>query len=59
MSTGTIVIVVDLNNYPYRIQTKQKLTVADKKDMAEKNQKFEGAPHSPGFSPELSISGVV
>ena len=56
-------IVVDLNKYPYRIQTKQKLTVADKKDMAEKmaekNQKFEWAPHSPDFSPQLSSSGVI
>ena len=44
-STGRKVIVVYLNKYTYRIQTKQKLTVADKKDMAkkmaEKNQKFE------------------
>ena len=42
------VIVVDLNKYPYRIQTKEKLTVTDKKDMAEKiaekNQKFERVP---------------
>ena len=51
MSTGRKVIVVDLNKYPYRIQTKQKLTVADKKDMAEKNQKFKRAPHSPAFFP--------
>ena len=54
MSTGMKVIVVDLNRYPYRIQTKQKLTVADKKDMAEKmaekNQKFEFSPNSPDFS---------
>ena len=39
---------MDLNKYPYRIQTKRKLTVAYKKDMAEKmaekNQKFEQAP---------------
>ena len=34
MSTGRKVIVADLNKYPYRIQTKQKLIVADKKDMA-------------------------
>ena len=45
------VIVADLNKYPYRIQTK-KLTLADKKDMAEKNQKFERAPHSLDFSPQ-------
>ena len=55
MSAGRKVIVEDLNKYPYRIQTKQKLTVADKKDMvekmADKNQKFERAPHSPDFSP--------
>ena len=48
MSTGRKLIVVDLNKYPYRIQTKRKLTVANKKDMAEKmagkNQKFEQAP---------------
>ena len=48
-------IVADLNRYPYRIQTKQKLKVANKKDMAEKmaekNQKFELAPHSPDFRP--------
>ena len=47
MPTGRKVNVEDLNKYPYRIQTKQKLTVADKKDMAEKmvdmNQKFERA----------------
>ena len=36
MSTGRKVIAADWNKYPYRIQTKQKLTVADKKDMAEK-----------------------
>ena len=36
MLTGRKVIAADLNKYPYRIQTKQKLTVADKKDMAEK-----------------------
>ena len=63
MSTGRKVIVEDLNKYSYRIQTKQKLTVADKKDMAEKmadkNQKFERAPHSPDFSPQLSSSGVI
>ena len=56
-------IVVDLNKYPYGIQTKQKLTVADKKDMAEKmaekNQKFVRAPHSPDFSPQLSSPGVI
>ena len=55
MSTTSKVMVADLNKYPYRIQTKQKLTVTDKKDMAEKmaekNQKFELAPHSPDFSP--------
>ena len=59
MSTGRKVIVADLNKYPYRIQTKQKLTVADKKDMAEKGQKFERAPHIPDFSPQLSSSGVI
>ena len=63
MSTGRKVIVVDLDKYPYRIQTKQKLTVTDKKDMAEKmaekNQKFEWAPHSPDFSPQLSSPGVI
>ena len=64
MSTGRKVIVEDLNKYPYRIQTKQKLTVADNKDMAEKmadkNQKFDRAPHSPYFSPSflpLGLSG--
>ena len=36
MSTGRKVIVAYLDKYPYRIQAKQKLTVADKKDMAEK-----------------------
>ena len=36
MPTGRRVIVADLNKYPYRIQTKQKLTVADKKDMMKK-----------------------
>ena len=63
MSTGIKVIVLDLNKHPYRIQTKQKLTVADKKDMAEKmaekNQKFERAPHSLDFSPQLSSPGVI
>ena len=59
MSTGRKVIVADLNKYPYRIQTKQKLTVADKKDMTEKGQKFERAPHIPDFSPQLSSSGVI
>ena len=63
MSTGIKVIVEDLNKYPYRIQTKQKLTVADKKDMAEKmadkNQKFERAPHSPDFSPQLFSSEII
>ena len=62
MSTGRKVIVVDLNKYPYRIQTKQRLTVADKKDMsekmAEKNQKFERVPHSLDFSPQLSSPGL-
>ena len=63
MSTGRKVIVEDSNKYPYHIQTKQKLTVADKTDMAEKmadkNQKFERAPHSPDFSPQVSSSGVI
>ena len=63
MSTGRKVIVKDFNKYPYHIQTKRKLTVADRKDMAEKmadkNQKFERAPHSPDFSPQLSSSGVI
>ena len=59
MSPGRKVIVEDLNKYPYRIQRKQKLTVADKKDMADKNQRFERAPHSPDFSPQLSSSGVI
>ena len=63
MSTGRKVIVADLNKYPYRIQAKQKLTVADKKDMAkkmaEKGQKFERVPHIPDFSPQLSSSGVI
>ena len=62
-STGRKMIVADLNKYQYRIQTKQILTVADKKDMAEKiaekNQKFERAPHIPDFSPQLSSSGVI
>ena len=44
MPTGGKVILADLNKYPYRIQTKQKLTAADKRDMAEKGQKFERAP---------------
>ena len=43
MPTGRKVIVADLNKYQYRIQTKQKLTVADKKDMAEKMAE-KGAP---------------
>ena len=63
MSTGRKEIVVDLNKYPCHIQTKQKLTMADKKDMAEKmaekNQKFERVPHSPDFSPQLSSPGVI
>ena len=63
MSTGKKVIVEDLSKYPYRIQTKQKLTVADKKDMADKmadkNQKFERAPRSLDFSPQLSSSRVI
>ena len=63
ISTGRKVNVTDLNKYPYRIQTKQKLTVADKKDMAEKmakkNQKFERVPHSPDFSLQLSSPGVI
>ena len=63
MSTGRKVIVADLNKYPYRIQTKQKLTVADQKDMAEKmaekGQKFERAPHIPDFSPHLFSYGVI
>ena len=63
MLTGRKLIVADLNKYPYRIQTKQKLTVADKKDlaekMAEKGQKFERAPHIPDFSPKISSSGVI
>ena len=50
MSTGMKVTVADLNKYPYHIQRKQKLTVADKTDMAEKNQKFELVPHSLNFS---------
>ena len=61
MSTGRKVIVADLNKY--RIQTKQKLIMADKKDMAEKmaekGQIFERAPHIPDFSPQLSSSGVI
>ena len=56
-------IIVDLNKYAYRIQTKQKPTVADKKDMAEKmaekNQKFERVPYSLDFSPQLSSLGVI
>ena len=63
MSTGRKVIVEDLKKYSYRIQTKQKLAVAGKKDMVEKmtdkNQKFERAPRSPDFSPQLSSSGVI
>ena len=63
MSTGRKVIVADLNKYPYRIQTKQKLILADKKDMAEKmakkGQKFERVPHIPDFSPQLYLSGVI
>ena len=63
MLTGRKLIVTDWNKYPYRIQTKQKLTVAHKKDMAEKmaekSQKFERAPHIPDFSPKLSSSGVI
>ena len=45
------------------MQTKQKLTVADKKDMAEKmaekNLKFEWAPNSLDFSPQLSSPWVI
>ena len=59
MLTGRKVIVVDWNKYPYLVQTKQKQTVTDKKDMAEKGQKFERAPHIPDFSPKLSSSGVI
>ena len=59
MSTGRKVIVADLSKYPYRIQTKQKLIVADKKDMAEKmaekGQKFELAPHIPVFITFLNL----
>ena len=56
ISTGRKVNVTDLNKYPYRIQTKQKLTVADKKDMAEKNQKFERIL-APSFLPKGSSEG--
>ena len=63
ISTGRKGNVTDLNKYPYRIQTKKKLAVADKKDMAgkmaEKNQKFERVPHSQDFSPQLSPPGVI
>ena len=63
MSTGRKVIVADLKKYPYRMQTKQKLIVANKKDMAEKmaekDQEFERAPHIPDFSPQHSSSGVI
>ena len=63
MLTGRKLIVADWNKYPYRKQTKQKLTVVDTKDMAEKmaekGQKFERAPHIPDFSPKLSSSGVI
>ena len=59
MLTGRKVIVADLNKYPYRIQTKQKLTAADKKGMAEKSQKFLQPPHVLDFSPRLSSSGVI
>ena len=62
MSTDRKVIVADLNKYPYRIQTKQKLIVADKKDMAEKmaekGQKFERAPHISDFSPSFLHLGL-
>ena len=63
MSTGRKVILADLNKYPYNVQAKQKLTVADRKDMAvkmaEKGQKFERAPHISDFSKQLSSSGVI
>ena len=59
MLTGRKLIVADWNKYPYCTQTQQKLTVADKKDMAEKGQKFERAPHIPDFSPKLSSCGVI
>ena len=59
MLTGRKLIVADWNKYPYCKQTKQKLTVVDTKDMAEKGQKFERAPHIPDFSPKLSSSGVI
>ena len=36
LSTGRKGIVTDLNKYPYRIHTKQMLTLGDKKDVAEK-----------------------
>ena len=36
MSTGRKVIVTDLKKYPYRIKTKQKASVANKQDIAEK-----------------------
>ena len=62
MSTGMKVIVADLNKYPYRIQAKQKQTVADKKDMTEKivekKEKLELAPRSQDFSPQLSSFGL-
>ena len=63
MLTGRKLIVADWNEYPYRVQTKQKLTVADKEDMAEKmaekGQNFERVPHIPDFSPKLSSSRVT
>ena len=59
MLTCRKLIVVDWNKYPYLVHTKQKLTVVDKTDMAEKGQKFERAPHILDFSPKLSSSGVI
>ena len=63
MLTGRKLIAADWNKHPYRMQTKQKLIVTDKKDMAEKmaekGQKFERVPHIPDVSPKLSSSGVM
>ena len=64
MSTGRKVIVVDLNKQPYRMQIKQKLTVADKKDMAEKmaekNQKCEWSGCQPlAFFPQGYLTDRV
>ena len=67
MSTGRKVIVADLNKYPYRIKTKQKLTVADRKDMvekmaekmAEKNQNLSERPIFRILAPTFFLWGYL